>query len=952
MECCRRSRWPRILRAALVVAILAFGRPGLATATEAPDLAAPLALDPAVRRGTLENGLTYFIRANPKPEKRAELRLLVNAGSVLEDDDQRGLAHFVEHMGFNGTRHFAKQELIDYLERIGMSFGADVNAYTNFDETVYMLTVPTDDAAYLKKAFLILGDWAQGVSFDDGDVSAERGVVLEELRSGLGADQRMWDQHYTVLFRGSRYAERLTIGKKEVLEHAPPEALRRFYRDWYRPDLMAVVAVGDFDVERIEKLVRKRFGRLRAPREIRRHESYPVPDQDGTLFSIAADPEATSTSVSVCYKLPRRQTDSVGDYRRELGERLYHAMLGARLDERRQEPDPPFLSASSFTGNLVRSRDVYVQTVNVEDTGLERGLEALLSEIERVERHGFTHTELERAKRKALRSLEQAWRERDKRDSAIFARQLGAHYLDGEPMLSADDALALGRALFPEIELEEVNHLAREWVTGQDGVVLVSAPDKSDLTHPDESALLALFDRVRRMEIGAYVDRVRDEPLVAERPASGEIVERRQIPEIGVTEWRLSNGVRVVLKPTDFKNDEVLVSGFSPGGTSLAPDERYISAASAGTVVQAGGVGRFDRVELTKALAGKVVRVNPWIGELEESVGGSASPDDLETLFQLVYLYFTAPRKDQDAFDAWRARAKASLKDRLADPETVFSDAFNDKLYGGHFRRKPPSLERVNQVDLEQALAFYRERFADAGDFTFAVVGSFDLESIEPLVRSYLGSLPAPGRKETWKDVGVRTPPGVVRVEVRKGIDDKSQVDLEFTGDATWSREEAHAIGALAQLLDIRLREVLREEMGATYGVGVSGYIKRRPREEYDFDVWFGCSPANVQKMIDAVFDTMDSIARNGIDKSYVEKVREIETRERETALKENGFWSGQLLEHYRYGTDPLLILDYDALVRSVTPERMQATAQRYLNKERYVLGVLYPETEGTTRTP
>jgi zinc protease len=769
-------------------------------------------------------------------------------------------------------------------------------------------------------------------------------VVLEEMRQNLGARRRMWDKHLPVLFHGSRYAERLTIGKREVLEQAPPDTLRRFYRDWYRPELMAVVAVGDFDPAQIEKLLRKRFAKLRAPAAPRERTVFPVPDHDETLISVALDPEATATELSVYCKLPKRSNETVADFRRGLIERLYHAMVQDRLNERRQEPAPPFLFASSASGGFVRSRDVYFQSVRVEDAGLQRGLDALLVEVERVDRHGFTATELERAMKELLRAREQLWRERDKRYSATLASLLEDHFLTGEPVLAPETSLELARRLLPTIELAEVNRLAQEWIGERSRVILVSAPEKAGPALPSEQALLESFAAVERLEIEPWIDRVRDEPLVAREPHPAEIVERRAIEALGVTEWRLANGIRVALKPTDFKNDEVLLAGFSPGGHSLVPDERHISAAYAGSLVQAGGAGAFDRVELDKALAGKVVQVSASIGELEEFVGGSASPEDLESMFQLVYLQLTAPRKDEEAVEAWFARQKGALENRLARPETVFADKFSETMSSGHPRRRPPSVEQLAEVDLDAALDVWRDRFADAGDFTFVIVGNIDLERIEPYVRSYLGGLPAGGRQESWKDLGIRAPEGVTRFEVRRGIEDKSQVRLTFTGDAAWSREEDHLLESLAQVVRIRLREVLREEMGATYGVGVSGGIRRRPREEYVFGVSFGCGPDKVTEMIEAVFAELRSVARDGVDASYVEKVREIQTREHETDLRENGFWRWQLLDHYRYGTDPRQILDHAALVQSVTPGSLKRTAERYLVEDRYVLGVLYPE--------
>jgi zinc protease len=946
------------MRRALAVVALAGVVGGLAACTAARLLTARpgpdppsgsagerlLPLDPAVAIGQLPNGLTYYLRKNAKPARRAELWLAVNAGSMQEDDDQLGLAHFVEHMAFNGTRHFAKHELVDYLERIGMRFGPDINAYTSFDETVYMIEVPTDDPDVLEQALGILEDWARGVSFEGEEIDKERGVVLEEWRLGRGAGARMRDKQFPVLFQGSRYAERLTIGKEEVLRTAPHEALRRFYRDWYRPELMALIVVGDIDPARIERRIRERFRRLASPASPRAREAYPVPDHETTLVTVATDPEATATTVTVYCKLPQRPVRTEGDLRRTLVERLHHAMLNARLDELRRAADPPFLFAYSSSGPLVRTRDAYTQGARVEEHRLVRGLEALVTEVERVGRHGFTPTELERAKKNLLRSVEQAHRERDKRESAGFAREIADHFLAGHPMLGTEAELRLVQRDLPAIALDEVNGLARSWIGEGNRVLAVQAPQKPGWAPPGEEELRAVFRRVEASAINPYEDRVREEPILADSPRPGSIVEDTRIEEIGVTRWKLSNGAQVVLKPTEFKNDEILLAGFSPGGHSLVPDEGYVSARYASAIVAAGGLGAFSAVELDKALAGKIAGASAYVGELEEGVRASASPTDAETMFQLVYLSFTAPRRDEEAFHSWRERVRGAIENRLARPETVFADRLELALAQGHFRRQPESVERLEQVDLDTALSVYRERFADAGDFTFVVVGNFAPETIRPWVVTYLGGLASTGREERERDVGVRTPDSVERVEVRRGLEPKGRVRVVFTGPAAWSREDEHDLQSLAAALRIRLREVLREDLGGTYGVDVGGGISRRPREEYVFSIGFGCDPENHETLVRRLFDEIETVKREGLDAGTVEKVREGQRRSRETNLQRNAFWLGALASHYREGLDPRLILAYDELVQRVTSERLRETARHYLDTGRYVLGVLLPE--------
>lgn len=903
-----------------------------------------LPLDPAVRTGRLVNGLTYFVRKNARPEKRVELWLAVNAGSVLEDEDQRGLAHFVEHMAFRGTKNFPNLEVINFMERIGMKFGPDVNAYTNFDETVYMLKVPTDDAVTVKKALAILGDWAGNVSFDGPAIDKERGVVVEEWRLGRGAEARMRDRQFPVLLKGSRYAERLPIGKKEILETAPYDALRRFFRDWYRPDLMAVIAVGDLDPAAMEALIRAQFASLKNPENPRPRVSPPVPGHDDTLVSVATDPEATSTRVAIYTKIPKRPQATVADDRREVVESLYHSILNDRLSELRRRPDPPFLSARSDSSSMVRTRDAVSQSARVDQNGLARGLDTLLVEIARVEKHGFQATELERAKREMLRYYESAYAERAKEESSDYAAEISQLFLSGDPMPGIEVSLDLVRRFLPAITLEEVNRVPREWSAEKSRVVLVNGPAKVAASLPTEAKLLETLQASREKPVEPWVDHVKNAPLVPEPPAPATVTAETLIPELGVTRWVLSNGLTVLLKPTDFKDDQVLLSGFARGGSSLLPDDRYVSANFAGQVLSEGGLGAFDRIELGKTLSGKIAQASGNVGELEESLRGAASPRDIETMFQLAYLTFTAPRADEKAFAAWKTRTKASLENRLARPESVFGDKMQVTLTQGHFRRRPTSPALIDEIDLKKAEAVWRDRFADASQFTFVLVGAFKVDEIRPLVLRWLGGLPSGSRKETWKDVGVRLPKGEVAVDVKKGLEPKSLVQLAFTGEAPYSREAQHLVSALASALRIRLREVLREDLGGVYGVGAGGGISRFPAGQSSFTISFGCAPERVPELNKAVLDLIATVKKDGFSADVVAKVKEQEIRGHEVQLKENGFWMNHLLSAERYQDDPKLVLKYDQLVNLVTSDALRDTARRHLDPQQLVVGILMPE--------
>lgn len=917
---------------------------GVSAQTAQLDLSKTLPVDNHVTIGKLDNGLTYYIRENKRPEHRAELRLVVNAGSVLEEDDQQGLAHFIEHMAFNGTEFFAKNEIVDFLESIGMRFGPDINAYTNFDETVFMLQIPTDTVGVTETAFTILAEWAHHIAFDPQEVDKERGVVIEEWRLGRGANARIRDKQFPVLFKNSRYAERLPIGKKEILETAKVETLKRFYHDWYRPDLMAVVAVGDFDADKIEGLIKSRFSKIKPAKQARKRPFYPVPDHEQTLFAMATDKEATRNNVSLYFKHDVPEQGHIRDYRRSLVRMLYNSMLNNRLNELLQQPDPPFLFAFSGEGRFVRTKDFYFIGATVQENGLLRGFEAALTEAERVKRYGFTQTELEREKKEFLRSMEQAYKEREKTESNTFAAEYIRNYLTGEPIPGIEYEFGISKILIPDIALDEVNHMAQNLIQEKNRVILASAPEKKGVTLPTEKDFLSVFDHVEQATLEPYKDVVSEEPLVPRKPRPGKIVSEKSIPEIGVTEWQLSNGVKVVLKPTDFKNDEILFTAFSPGGHSLVSDSMFISAVAASPIMREAGLGAFDKIELQKKLAGKIVSVSPWISSLEEGLSGRASPKDLESLMQLVYLSFTAPRKDSTAFLSFQARIMGFIQNRQASPEAAFQDTVQVTMSQHHFRTRPWTKEVLKEMNLEHAYNIYRDRFADASDFTFFFVGNFTLDEMKPLVQTYLGGLPALKRQESWRDVGIRPPRGKVEKMVYKGLEPKSRVSLIFTGPFEWQRRNRFVINSMVDILRIRLREVLREEKGGTYGVGVWASTSHYPHQEYSINITFGCAPERVEELVQTVFAEIDTLQTFGTTEKYLNKVKETDLRQHETDLKENRYWLNSLRSAYFHHSDPREILNYDDLVQSLTLEDIREAARKYLHKDNVVKVVLYPE--------
>ncbi|MFO7767952.1 MAG: insulinase family protein [bacterium] len=906
-----------------------------------------LPADPDVVTGTLPNGLRYFVRVNQRPEDRAELRLVVNAGSVLEDEDQRGLAHFLEHMAFNGTEHFPKQELVDYLESLGTRFGPDINASTSFDETIYMLTLPTDEEGILATGFQVLEDWAHGQTFDPEEIEKERGVIVEEWRLGRGARARIMDRQFPVLFHGSRYAERLPIGEIEVIESFEHESLKRFYRTWYRPDLMAVVAVGDFEPQEVLDLIQQHFGGLEGPVGAPERPFFEVPDHAEALFAVDTDPELTSSSVSIYFKQPLRELGTAGGYRQGIVERLYNSMLNQRLFERTQEADPPFLFASSSQGLFIRSREVYVLSAGVQEGEMIRGLQELLTEAERLDRHGFTATELERAKTSVLRSMERSFDEREKTRSGRYAAEYVRAFLYGEPIPGIDYEYRLYQRFLPEITLEEVNRLARTWITEENRVVLASVPEKEGLTPPAEEELQQVFTEVETAEIAPYVDTVTDDVLMARVPEPGSVISEKQFDEVGITEWTLSNGAAVVLKPTDFQEDQILMNAFSPGGTSLVPTEELQAVQSAAGIISLSGIADLSLVDLRKQLTGKVASVSPGISGLEESLSGNASVKDLETLFQLTHLYFTSPRADSTAFLSMQTQLRNLLQNRGASPTSAFSDTLQAVLTQRHPRTPLPSMSMVDAMDMQESLSFYRERFADAGDFTFVFVGSLDLNLMRPLVERYLASLPGTGVEEQWRDVGPHPPRGVVTRKVYKGLEPQSITALVFSGPYTWKRSENHALSSMIDLLQIRLRERVREDLGGTYGVSVGGGPEWRPSEEYAVTIQFGGEPERMEELSGVVFEELVRLKEEAPTSEEVQKIKETQRRERETNLEENSYWLGQIAARYRRGEEPSGILGYEEIIEALTAERIREAARRYLDMENYIQVTLYPETGG-----
>ena len=914
-------------------------------AVPAPPADPEVALDPEIKRGTLGNGLTYYVMKHQKPEQRAALWLVVNAGSVLEDDDQRGLAHFVEHMAFNGTRRFPKQAIIDYMEKAGIRFGADLNARTSFDETVYQLTVPTDNREVMLKGLDILRDWAGDVSFDPTEVDKERGVVLEEWRLGRGPFARINDRQWPIMFAGSRYAERLPIGLPEVIKGAPRDRLVRFYKDWYRPHNMAVLAVGDFEPAELEQAIAARFADLAGPAQPRTRAPVPVPHDHELAVTIATDREMPVTRVAIIDKLDRRRNTTRGDFRRFLVENLYHRMVNARLAELAQDPAAPIIGAGSSTSELTRTCDGFVRSATAKGGRVGDALGVLFREIARVEKHGFLPSELARARGELMAQFETDAREWDKAPLRLIVEEIVRNYLDAEQMPGRRAELDMVREMAPGVTLDELNHLARSWGGAHGRVITVSAPAAARL--PGEAEVRQIAEAAAGVPVEPWHDSAAapdaTHALLDHPPAPGKVVATAHDAAADATVWTLGNGVRVIVKPTAFQNDEVQFLGWQLGGTSLVPDKDFVHARFASEIVAAAGAGELDTVALRKQLAGKVVNVSVALGELGEAAFGSARPADLETALQLLYLRLTAPRRDERSFTAWKERQRDFLQNKTALPDIAFNEEMLAVTSGNHPRRRPATADMLDKVDLDRAFGIYKSRLADLGGFSFVFVGNLDLAALRPLVETYLGSLPSAGHKAHWKDIGIKYPTGNVTKTVVAGSEPRSRVQLEMTAPSRWSLDAERDAAILSRVLQIRLREVMREDMGGVYGVSVNARLSREPVQRRHLDISFGCDPANIDALKTAALAEIRAIAKSGIGADYLTKVSEQIRREHEVNLKSNVWWRARLRTAYYFHDDFGRANDLDAELKRVTSANVKASAARFFDENNQIVGILRP---------
>ena len=917
-----------------------------AVASDAQDLATPLPLDPAIRTGTLPNGLTYFIRKNDEPDDRAFLRLAVKAGSIDEADDQRGLAHVLEHMAFNGSAHFPPGELVKYLESIGAQFGPHVNAYTSFDETVYMLNVPTNRPGVLTRGFEALSDFAGGVTLDAGEIDKERGVVIEEWRGRLGASTRMQEPQLRALFGGSKYTDRLPIGTPEILKSFPAQRLRDFYRDFYRPDRMALIVVGDIEPQEIDAEIRKHFGGLMARPASARPVS-PIPPHQDTRYVSVSDREAQGSGVTVYHKRPLRDLRTVADYRRTVVQGLMYQMLNARFSEIARATDAPFLGASSGDDTLGRTVEAFAVSARVRDGAIERGLTALGQELARVRQHGFGEAELGRAKASMLARYERAYNERDNSESDGLADELVRNFLTAEAAPGIEVEVDLVRKFLPTITSTEVAALAREFITDENRVVIATAPEKPELKPVTETALGNALRTGLTASVTPWRDEVAGRELLAKAPMPGTVKARREIPEIGVTVLTLSNGVEVWLKPTDFRNDQISFTSYARGGLSMAPPEDYFNASLAGSLVGLSGIGGFNPVDLGKLLAGKLANVSPTVSTYTHGMGGSTTPRDLETALQLLYLQFTAPNRDPAAFELMKQRLEANLANQAQSPGAVFGERLRCLNTVNHYTCRSIKTEDIAKLNPDRMQAFYRQLYANAADFTFFFVGSFKVEQMVPLLEKYVASLPSTGTATSkLADLRLQFPAKVVREPVYKGQEPRSQTVISFFADTGLEELETHRVQAATTVVENRLRDILREQLGGTYSVGV-GYSSTSPVPGYGTtSVQFGSSPENVEKLQAAVMAELDRLRKEGPTAADVQAVKEGEKNGLQEAMRENSYWQGSLMTMHLLGRDARRIPQRIERAESLNQENIHAAIRKYFPAERHTIVTLLPEAQ------
>lgn len=919
----------------------------LAVFAQQMDYSKAIPFDPSVKTGKLENGLTYYIKKNAKPEKKVDLRLVVNAGSILEENDQQGLAHFMEHMCFNGTKRFPKNQLVDYLQSIGVKFGQHLNAYTSFDETVYFLPIPSDSPEKLEKGFQIIEDWAFNTVLTPEEIDKERGVVLEEYRLGLGAQKRMLGRYISKMMHESHYAERLPIGQKEILEKFKHQSLINFYKDWYRPNLMSVIVVGDIDVAEMEKKIISHFSSYKNPAKEKPRKFYDVPNHKETFVAVESDKEASSAQVQLIYKdygAPKPIVN-IGDFKNYIVEGLFSTLLNTRLDELTNSATPPFTYGYSYYGGtFARNKKAYQSVAMSQEDKQLSALKVLITENERAKKFGFTQGELDRSKLEFLASIEKAYNDRDKTNSVNFVGEYQANFLEKEPVPGIEWTYQTMKQLMPLIDLKDVNSLIKDYVKEDNRVIILTGPEKEGLKKVTEQQVLDAL-KINTNDIKPYEDAAVATSLIRNEVKPGTIVSRQSNAKIGTKTLVLSNGVKVTYKNTDFKNDEVLFEAVSLGGTNLYSNEDMKKVQFANGALAEAGFSGLKLNDINKFMTGKIARVNPYIGGTTEGLRGNSTPKDLEYLFQMTHAYFTDLNMDVTAFEGYKQKQSAFFNNMASQPSFYFQQEFYTYLNkeNPRFNGLIPSEKTWGETDYALAYKKYKERFANAADFEFYFVGNIDDKTMEAYSIKYLASLPATDKKEKAVDLGYRMLKGDLKKVVNKGTDPKSNVTIMYYGDAKYSAKDAMSMQALGEVLTIKLIEQLRENESGVYGVSARGSMNKVPNGSYSFTIGFPCGPDNAEKLTASALKELQNIIDKGPDEKDVAKFKEGELADFRKDSKENRYWLSNFTRSYTNGSSAEEVLKFEETVNAVTAKDIQDIAKKYLTKDK-VIGMLMPE--------
>ena len=893
-----------------------------------------LPINPKIKHGVLNNGLTYYVLKNQEPKGRASFYIVQNVGAILETDNQNGLAHFLEHMAFNGTENFPKKGILDYFEAYGVTFGRNINAYTKRNETVYNISdVPTSKQTVLDTALLVLHDWSNYLLLEDEEIDAERGVIHEEWRTRNTGKNRIYKEMCKLLYQGSKYAKRDVIGDTNVIDNFKHKLIREFYHDWYRTDLQAIIAVGDFNADTIEAKIKEMFSSIKAVKNPKERFYPEIPDNKKPIVGIITDPEAKGFGFELYFKHESVDNDNknVEYFKQSLINRLYITMLNARYRELLQKGNPPFIFGFAFLNHNQPKLDVYRLATDLDGKNIKRGIKAILTENERVLRYGFVKTELSRAKIKMLSKYEKEYKERTKQGNDKLAHKIKDKYLTNEPCLGIEAEYELVKKLLPKIKLKELNTQSIKWNTNKNRVFILRGPEKEGLTYLSQKDIIEIYNRVKAVEIKPYSDGGVDKPMITKKLNTKKIIDSKKLNSFNAIEWTLENNAKVVIKTTDFKDDEILLKAYSVGGTSLYPDKDIPSASRVGYFASAFGLGKFDALSLEKKLTGKEVDLNPFIEELSEGFEGSSTVKDFETLLKLQYLMFEQPRFDSEAFDALKHRYVAYVANRGADLNRAFNDTI--KMVTTNYNKRTWLFDSVlvNHFDFETMQKVYKERFIDASDFVFVFVGNINLEKAKPLIEKYIGNIKTINRKENWVDNNVNYPDSNIKKNFKVAMKTpKTSIYVDLHGKINYNEKNRIYAGIVKQLLAKKYTEIIREKEGGAYSVKVKSIVNHFPKEELSIIIKFDTDPDKEDKLKKIVYDEIENIYKNKVDTIDFKEVKENLIKIRQEDLRKNSYWINTILQYYIHKEELMNFEDFKIFVNSITCKEIQEFTKQF----------------------